>query len=340
MQDIEIEGRQALKGVFDQHKALPLDEVMSAVLNTPEGKNAIKWAMKFYENVPGRKPGQTDLQGMIRQPSLEFYDYIQKGFGQRIATEERSGPTEYSSVLRDLRKTFLDRLDQLAPEYQTARQEIGSTLEIRDALRQGRDFEKLQPAQLSELADGLSFHEMNAMRTGIAQRLYEKLDRSAAEGFNAAQQIVGSPGMVEKLRPFFSPGEFKIFEEALRREGELFQTGRGTVTAGERAQARREKTRLSPIEYVAKTGPGLRFAVSPIGWALRLFRDRPKMTEGEATRVLDVLRRGEPHQMDDFMKRAQTLRRLRDRRGARGAAAAGLGAAAGAGAYLLRDDEE
>lgn len=340
MRRIETEGREALQEVFDQHKAIPMDVVTSAVLNTPEGKRAIKSAMKFYENVPGRAPGTTDLQGMITKPSLEFYDYIRKGFDERIAAEERSGPTEYSSVIRDLRKTFLDRLDQIAPEYQARRQEIGSDLEIRDSLRQGREFEKLQPAQLSEIAEGLTFHEMNAFRTGIAQRLYEKLDKSSAEGFNAAQQIIGSPGMVDKLRPFFSPSEFRIFEEALRREAELFRVGSETVQTGDRAMKRREKTRLSPIEYVAKTGPGLRFAVSPVGWALRLFRDRPKMTEGEANRVLSVLRRGEPHQMDDFIKRAESLRRLRDRRGARGAAAAGLGAAAGAGAYLMRDGEE
>ena len=340
MRQIENEGREALQGVFEQYKALPIDEVMSSILNTPEGKKALGWAMKFYENVPGRKMGQTDIQGMIQKPSLEFYDHLRKGFDQRIAAEERSGPTEYSSVIRDLRKTLLDRLDQMAPEYQTARQEIGTDLEIRDALRQGRAFDKLQSPQLTEIAEGLSFHEKNAYRTGIAQRLYEMLDKSSAEGFNAAQKVVGSPEMVEKLRPFFSQSEFKIMEEALHRESELFRTSHENLKRGEQAMHRREKTRLSPIEYMAKTGPGLRFAVSPVGWALRIFRDRPKMTEAEANRVLSVLRSGQPDQMDAFIRRAESLKRLRARRGPRGAAAAGLGAAAGAGMYLLRNQDE
>jgi hypothetical protein len=335
---IEADGSEALRSVYDENKALPLDPVMSEILNTPEGQKAIKYAMQFYENAPGRKPGKTDLQGMIRQPSLEFYDHIRKGFDRRIATEERGGPTEFSGVLRDLRKTFLDRLDSMAPGYQEARQNIATDLEVRDSLRQGRAFEKLQPEQLAEIAKGLTFHEMNAFRTGIAQRLYEKLD-SPSSDINAAQRIISSPAMVERLRPFFSPGEFKIFEESLRREAEMFRTGHENLRAGEAAMKRREKTRLSPIEYMAKTGPGLRFAVSPVGWALRLFRDRPKMTEAEANRVLGVLRKGHPTEMDAFIRRAESLARLRRNRTARGAAAAGLGAALGAGAYALRDEE-
>ena len=76
-----------------------------------------------------------------------------------------------------------------------------------------------------------------------------------------------------------------------------------------------------------------------MGMALRVIRDKPKLTVAEANKVLNLLRSGRTEEMDKFIRRAENLKRLRSRRGARGAAAAGLGAAAGAGMYMLRNRE-
>jgi len=334
---IEVEGRRNLKGIFDQYEGMAMDPVISEILSTPEGQSALAEAMKFYENTPGKKPGKMTLDGMIAKPSLEFYDYIRKGFDQRIAQE---GDTEFGEVIRNLRSTFLERVDAMAPEYQEGRQSQGTDIEVRDALRQGRAFEKLQHQQIAELIPTLTFHQKNAFRTGVAQRLYEMMDRSSAQGYQAAQRIVGSPEMMEKLRPLFdSEGEFKLFSESLRREAELFRTSQQNLSLGENAMLNRERGRMSPMEWLSKKAPGFRFAIAPMGMALRVIRDKPKLTVAEANKVLNLLRSGRTEEMDKFIRRAENLKRLRSRRGARGAAAAGLGAAAGAGMYMLRNRE-
>lgn len=341
MRRINVEGREKMGEVFAQHTALPVDPVMATILETPEGKKALRWAMRFYENAPGRKPGQMTLEGMIAKPSLEFYDYLRKGFDQSIANEEKGGATEYSEVLRNLRQSFVSRLDEMAPGYQEARIEVGDDLNIRDALRSGRNFMQLQPEQIEKLVTGMTFMQKDAYRTGAAQKLFEMMNRSSSANFNAASAIIDSPSMAQRLRPLFdSESEYNILVTALRKEAELFDAGRATVRQGANAQRRRERTRQTLPEYIAKTAPGFRLAISPLGWALRVMRDRPKMSQNEAQSILRILRSGKPEEMNQFIRRANTLRRLSRTRAPRVLGAAALGAAAGAGVAELRDGEE
>lgn len=335
-QILDVNPEKITQPVFDKYQGLPMDPVITQIMETPEGKKAMGTAFKFIQNVPGKKAGKEDLQGMITKPSLEFYDYMRKGFDQNIAKEEASGRTEFGDVLRNLRSMFLDRVDALAPEYKNARQEAGTDLEVRDALHQGKDFNKLAPEQLQKIADGLGFHEKNAFRTGMAQSLYEMLDKSSSDNFNAAQKIVGSPAMMEKLKPFFdTPAQFKIFQTALEKEADMVRVGKQTLGMGDAARLKRAQNLSSLGEYAAKRAPGFRFTISPMGWVLRLFRDRPKMTEKTADKVLEVLQRGDPAEMDAFIKSSQRLSKLRGFRGARRGAAAALGAGlAGAAAYF------
>jgi hypothetical protein len=330
-QQAENERRQLMKPVFDQYEGIAMDPVLKAIMDTPEGNKALQWAFRFYENVPGRKIGKEDLQGMVQKPSLEFYDYVRRGFDEIIERQEKGGRTEFSGVLRDLRQQYLDRLDQLAPEYRAARQQQIGTLETRDALESGRNFRRLEPQQLAELAKKMPFHERNAYRTGMAQTLFEMLDKPSAEGFNAAQRIIGSPELTEKLRPFFdSPREFDIFQAALEAEARLARSGSKLASRGENLRLTRERGRQSSAEYLAQRGPGFRFSISLPGWALRIFRDMPQMTEGQAKKVLEVIQRGDPKELDRFARTARKLRLLGRTRAPRLGAAALIGAGTGA----------
>lgn len=329
----QLEGPRAaeMRAAFKNYKAVPIDSRLQEIITTPVGSEAVEWAWKFYDNAPGRRGPKVDKEGMIQNPSLEFLDYVRKGFNQIIATEESKGDTEYGGVLRDLREMYLKRLGQVAPEYQAALDAQGDDLAIRDALHRGRTFMKKQPEELEEYARSLSFHQRNAFRTGMAQHIYEVLDKNTGEQFNAAQRIVGSPAMLARLRPFFdSQHEFDVFQTALERESELMRIGKERLSDGSAARMEREKSRQTWSEYAAQRLPGMRFAISLPGWTLRLMRDMPKMTPKEAEAVIRVLRQGSPEQMRNFASKVQTMRRLRSTRNLRRAAGAGIGAAAGA----------
>lgn len=336
-QILDTTPRTVKQPVFDKYQGLPMDPVISQIMETPEGKKAMGQAFRFIQNVPGKKAGKTDLQGMITKPSLEFYDLIVDGFDQNIAAEEKGGErTKMGDIIRDLRQMFVDRVDGMAPEYKDVRQQAGADLEVRDALHQGKNFQKLAPEQLEQIAAGLGFHEKNAFRTGIAQNLYEMLDKSSSDNFNAAQKIVGSPRTMAQIKPFFdNAAQLKIFQTALEKESELMRVGKSTLDMGDAARLKRAQNLVGLGEYAAKRAPGFRFTISPLGWALRLMRDRPKMTEKTADKVLEVLQRGDPSEMDAFIKSSQRLAKLRGFRGARRGAAAALGAGlAGAAAYF------
>jgi hypothetical protein len=197
----------------------------------------------------------------------------------------------------------------------------------------------MQPEEIANLVSGQSFHEKNAYRTGVAQSLFEMIDKSSAENFNAAQKIIGSPAMVERLRPLFDNNQqFKIFQTALEREAQLHRTGSDLISRADKARLQGERGRLEPVDYVASKASGLRYAISPIGWALRIFRDRPNMTQKEAQKMLNLLQQGSPAEMDAFARTAKSLDRLKGLRTPKRAGAALLGAAAAAA--LGRGDEE
>jgi len=327
--------RQLFQPVFDKYPGIKEDPILTEIIQTPEGQKALDFAMQIYQNTPGKKIGKADIAGMVRKPSLEFYDYVRRGLDRSISREEakskEDAPNEMVDVLRELRKTYTDRLDSLAPlGYKAARHQYAGDLEIQDALKKGKNFMKYRPEQLQEMASAMSFHEKNAARTGIAQDLYETLGRSTAPGFNAAQKIIGSEDVLSRLKPFFdNPRQEKIFTTALEREAELFRTGNKLLGRADRARMQGERARQEPLEYVAKRAGGFRFAISPMGWALRLYRDLPNMSEKQAQQVLKLLQSGTPAEMDSFSRTATKLAKFGAQKGARRAAALGIGAAVG-----------
>lgn len=338
LQNVSRDARTKLfQPIYDKYPGLPQDPVLNQIIATPEGQKALAWAWRFYQNQPGKKMGKENVTGKVQRPSLEFYDYIRKGFDRIIDREERSGGTEFSELLRDMRQTYTDRLDELAPkEYKDARAEYAGDLETRDAIRAGRGFMKIQPEQIAEQMKNMSFAQKDVYRTGVAQKLFETLGASSND-LNAAQKIVGSPDILARIEAISdNPKEFQIFQAALRKEAEMFRTGKDLIRRGEQARVDFAKERTTPLRYAAKTAPGFRFSISPLGWALRVMRDQPKMSAKAAAETLEVLRRGRPEEMDDFIKKAQRLKTLRGIKGPRRAVAAGLGAVAGA---LMDDDQ-
>jgi hypothetical protein len=328
--NLQTKAEPIFQAAYAKAPGLPMDDTLNQIIDTPEGQKALQWAMRFYQNVPGRTIGKENpVSGLIQKPSLEFYDYIRKGFDTLIDKEERGseGGTEFSNtVLRPLRKMFTDRLDAIGPpEYAQARQQYAGDLEVKDALKWGMNFDKLNPDQIADEAGKMSFYEKNAAKTGVAQRLYDMMDKSSSQSFNAAQKIAGSPRLLDQLKPLFDkPGEFANFKEALDMEADMFRTGRGLVDRGENLRLTTEKERQSPLEYAAKRAAGFRFSISPLGWFLRIVRDRPAMTQAESARILGILQRGDPKEMDAFARSAPKLLRSRVPR-AMGVAAIGAG---------------
>lgn len=175
-------------------------------------------------NVVGLKPTGDSI------PDVEALDYFKRALDDKIDAGFRGksdmGKGE-AAALRDLRNQLVTRLDDLVPEYRVARSKYAGDMEVRDALRLGRDLlaRKLRPQQLQREVANMSDAEREALKSGALQAVLQPLE-DVATSRNFALNLRGIRGdnsVMQKLRMVMSPQEFQFFDRALRREAELFQ---------------------------------------------------------------------------------------------------------------------
>lgn len=162
-------------------------------------------------------------------PNVEALDYFKRALDDRIDSGFRGTSSTgkgKAAALRDyIRKPLVARLDDLVPEYKEARSKYAGDMEVREALDLGRDMfsKRVRPQEVNKAMADMSVAEVEALRSGARQALFQPLE-DAATNRNFAQQML-SPANTAKMRLIMSPGEYKFFERALRKESELFQRG-------------------------------------------------------------------------------------------------------------------
>lgn len=166
-------------------------------------------------------------------PDVQSLHYLKRALDDTIDAGFRGnagvGKAE-AAVLKDsIRNPLVARLDALVPEYREARALYAGDLEVRDALRLGRDIlkGKMRPQQLQRSLANMSDAEREAVKTGARQSIFEPLE-DATTNRNFAQRLRGVRGdsaAMQKLQMVMDPSEYRFFERALRREDELFKRG-------------------------------------------------------------------------------------------------------------------
>jgi len=307
------------------------------IMKTPDGKRAVGIALRLLRN-KGKKIGREDAIGMVRKPSLEFLDYVKRGFDQIISKEEAQGPTALGKSMRDLRNALREQLDAVSPEYKAARAQYAGDLEVIDALRTGRErFNRLQPEEVEMMMAEMSNAEKSAFRAGAAQRLLEDINRASTD-VNAARRITGSPSTRKKVEALIEdPNDRRVFMAALETETEMFLRDQPTVRKGEAARVKRQVSESGPLTEAAETVLGGRFTLT--GWAVRLLSQlgSDHLTEKQADEVIRVLRQSDP---DELYRMLARMRGREKRKLGKGAKAAVIGGGAVAGATLAHELEE
>lgn len=332
-------------------------KVLMQLLNTPDGKKAVKMALRIMRN-EGKKIGKQDAMGLVSKPSLEFLDYVKRGMDQLITKEEGSGinyqATELGRSMRSLRNALRDELDAATTPangeslYKKAREQYAGDLEVLDALQAGRtEFTKLQPQELVKRLGTMSFAEKDAFRTGAAQALFEQIESPTGD-FNAARKVIGSAAMRKKLRPLFdTPKQYELFETALKREAELYELDKKSTRRAEAGQEQHAQPAPGFAKRLARNVPRLGIK-SPTMWALQYIRNNSEATEKKMDEVLNHLKASTPEELADLEKTLgpKYARRLsRKGRAAKTAVAGALAGAAykvatGAGTDEEQDDAE
>lgn len=331
-QDLYTNAKPLYEAAYKKYTGIK-SKVFDQIAGTKDGKDAIREAFRLMENdqVPVGKVGPG---GMVQKPSLQFLDYVKRGLDQKITTEEANGATPLGKSLRSVRNRLRDELDNAAPEYKAARAQYAGDLEIRDAIKMGReDLNRMQPEEVRRAIKDMSFAEKDAFRSGVSQHLFEALGKPTTD-FNSAQRILGSDSMREKLRATFDdPKKWKIFEAAMDKEAALFDRNKKSMSRveGKKLQAlgKEDSVLSNVLDGGMQNAPGMG-GISPLNRIYNWLRFPLPMSESTADGILKTINRGDTRAFEATMARlakAQSRLAVRGKRSGKvGAIAAMLAA--------------
>lgn len=224
------------------------DPTITRVLQNPRFKSFFDEAKKIADNerlaaeLRGENPSKYILDDIFiadelgnvalsKMPDVRTLDYIKRGMdavidkgykGQGMSSAE-------ANSLKGLKRSMVGALDKATEvdgvsAYKVARQQYAGDAEVLDALRTGMgDFKKLDPEQIVSMMKGFSTAEKEAFKTGAVRNIYATV-MDPSSNINAAQRLIGSPEMRDRLMPLFeSQAKFNMFRAALERESQLFQ---------------------------------------------------------------------------------------------------------------------
>ena len=249
-------------------------------------------------------------------PDVRTLDYVKRGIDALIdkGYKGEGMSKAEANALKDLKRAYVEVIDQNVPEYAAARAKYAGDIEVLDALRLGRtDYlsPKTLPNEAKKLVDGMSDAERDALRAGVAQSLLTKV-MDAPQQINAAQRIIGAPATRKRLEALFKdPNEYKVFEAALQRESELFRNAqdivRGSRTANKTEALNDLKAGNGIFDIageavdVAAGSPG-----SVIGRVLKYLQARTSLDEKTAGEIAGMLKSGSMQEVEDTLKRLES----------------------------------
>ena len=231
--------------------------------------------------------------------SVETLDNIKRGLDDLIEkeTDAVTGKvTNRGRLLIESKSKYLAELDRVSPDYREARRIYAGDAEMQNAFRTGmNDWKNMDHEQVVRRVAEMSDGEKHAMRTGVARQLYAQV-MNPSNNLNAAQRIIGAPEMRAKLQPMFdNPGEYRLFEAALKRESELYHQANRILGGSQTAR----RTQMREMLEGDNTGGVLADAViggpsnSLVNMVVTMFRGA-KLPEHTADRLAKMLMSSDP----------------------------------------------
>ena len=282
-------------GFFEKAKAIANKEALAAKLR---GEDPSPYQLEEIYKLGKDAQGNVIVES-VKLPDVRTLDYMKRGIDATIDNYYSTGKSAEAKGLRDLRKVFVNAIDENAPDYAKARGSYAGDMEVLDAMRAGMsDFGKLDHEQVIKMVSGMSQAEKEAFRTGVSRSLYSKIMEPSG-GRNVSQNIIGSPEMQAKLQPLFdNPGQFNLFKNALERESQLFKQANRVLGGSDTAENIALKQQMEGDGIVGQAMSDLAqkgFWNSLTNTAGRVI-GKASITEKTATKLANVLVSKGPHE--------------------------------------------
>jgi hypothetical protein len=281
-------------------KGVVNDPAVLQYLTLPQFKQGAKAAEKLLA-AEGRT---VDMS----QPTVEALDQVKRGLDALIEkeTDAITGKTTSLGRVYTIKKNeFLNALDAAVPEYAQARAIYKGDADILRSMQSGlNEFARTPHEVVSKEVAKMSNAELQAYRTGVARSLYSTI-MNPARNSNAAQHIIGSKEMQQKLQPLFdNPGAFDLFKAALSRESQLFQQSGQVLTGsqtGKRMQMRDLFEGQDDVGQVIHDSINRGFVGSLLGLASRAI-GKMSISDKVGARLAGMLMSKDPHEVAAVVK--------------------------------------
>jgi hypothetical protein len=244
-------------------------------------------------------------------PDMGTLNQVKIALDRKISSLYASGQSGQATSLRGLRDAFVKRLDEIGPkEFKAARQQYKGDIEIKEALEQGKNSAGLRWQQFGKFMKDYSPGEQQAFKTGFMQQVMKGFEDTGRRQ-NFANTLL-KENSLKKFQAVMDPGEFQVFEAALRREEQLFNDiGQAT---GNSATFRRAAEREDIQNQIA--GGNIENAVdllvnpTPGNIALRTARLLSNMRNANVSRatytqLARMLKASSPEELDEVLMRLE-----------------------------------
>lgn len=224
---------------------------LSTLLNRPVAAQAMKQAADLA-SIEGRRLGPLTPElteqaneavrlglmdaadvpkgGVARGLSTETMDDFKRGLDSLIENEKNpitGGLTKKGALLSQYKSQVMGLVDKINPEFGAARAQYAGDLETLQALRQGRDFMKMDPEDITKFMSDPEIAQASkeAFRIGSSRSLKD-MAGNIQDNRNLAPTLWGKPIIRDRITAMFGDDAkgLQAFQTALEREQRMAMT--------------------------------------------------------------------------------------------------------------------
>lgn len=275
--------------------------LISDALRQPEIKQGIQTGIKLERQAAfkERRPmniGEYAITGydengdavIGKVPTMKLLAAAKEGLDSELEKpqyRDEFGNLNKAGVHLDgMRRTFLDELDRLNPDYKKAREVWSGDTAVMSAVRFGeKGWTNKSPEEIRAAVADMTDAEREFARLGVAANLRHRMYAMGGSG-NEARAVAGDKAESElrqKIRPFFkTDDEYQTFIDSVDAENLIFskkhQIKGGSITAGRLAE---DTSNADTLAHAAGAGAGLASG-HHMGAAYHLAKLRERMMGG------------------------------------------------------------
>ena len=174
---------------------------------------------------------------LVGRPNMRVLDMVKSGLddileGYRDGVTGRLNLDRTGKAIDEFRRSYVNVLDDLNPDYKAARQAWAGPSQAMDALTKGRNVFRPDDEITAKMVRDMSPADKEMFLAGVARAIRDRVE-SSADGRNAVATFFNRPAFRDKLRAAFpSEDAFNRFAGLMQRETEMF---RGQAQYGPRA---------------------------------------------------------------------------------------------------------